>query len=76
MSVWWTADNDYAFPGPLQCTRILLMDEPTSSLDPIASSKIEKLVRELKEYVTIIIVTHNMRQAAQSFRFHGFYVSR
>jgi phosphate transport system ATP-binding protein len=41
------------------------MDEPTSALDPIASSKIEELVRKLKEYVTIIIVTHNMQQAAR-----------
>jgi phosphate transport system ATP-binding protein len=51
---------------------VLLMDEPTSSLDPIASSKIEKLVRELKEYVTIIIVTHNMQQAARVSDFTAF----
>lgn len=44
---------------------VLLMDEPTSALDPIASSKIEELVRSLKEHVTIIIVTHNMQQAAR-----------
>jgi len=44
---------------------VLLMDEPTSALDPIASSKIEELVRVLKEHVTIIIVTHNMQQAAR-----------
>jgi phosphate transport system ATP-binding protein len=44
---------------------VLLMDEPTSALDPIASSKLEELVRKLKEYVTIIIVTHNMQQAAR-----------
>jgi phosphate transport system ATP-binding protein len=44
---------------------ILLMDEPTSSLDPIASSKIEDLVHKLKENLTIIIVTHNMQQAAR-----------
>jgi len=44
---------------------ILLMDEPTSALDPIASSKIEELVQQLKEYLTIIIVTHNMQQAAR-----------
>jgi phosphate transport system ATP-binding protein len=44
---------------------VLLMDEPTSALDPIASSKIEELVRKLKEHVTIIIVTHNMQQAAR-----------
>ena len=44
---------------------ILLMDEPTSALDPIASSKIEDLVHELKKDLTIIIVTHNMQQAAE-----------
>ena len=44
---------------------ILLMDEPTSALDPIASSKIEELVHQLKEFLTIIIVTHNMQQAAR-----------
>ena len=44
---------------------ILLMDEPTSALDPIASSKIEDLVQQLKEHLTIIIVTHNMQQAAR-----------
>jgi phosphate transport system ATP-binding protein len=51
---------------------VLLMDEPTSSLDPIASSKIEELVRSLKEYVTIIIVTHNMQQAARVSDFTAF----
>lgn len=44
---------------------ILLMDEPTSALDPLASSKIEELVHKLKEDLTIIIVTHNMQQAAR-----------
>ena len=44
---------------------ILLMDEPTSALDPISTSKIEDLAQELKERFTIIIVTHNMQQAAR-----------
>jgi phosphate transport system ATP-binding protein len=44
---------------------ILLMDEPTSALDPIASSKIEELISVLKEHLTVIIVTHNMQQAAR-----------
>ena len=44
---------------------ILLMDEPTSALDPIASSKIEELISDLKEHLTVIIVTHNMQQAAR-----------
>ncbi|MEX2615213.1 MAG: phosphate ABC transporter ATP-binding protein PstB [Alphaproteobacteria bacterium] len=44
---------------------ILLLDEPTSALDPIATAKIEDLVQELSESVTIVIVTHNMQQAAR-----------
>lgn len=44
---------------------VLLMDEPTSALDPISTSKIEDLVSELKKDYTIIIVTHNMQQAAR-----------
>ena len=44
---------------------VLLMDEPTSALDPISTSKIEDLAMELKEQYTIIIVTHNMQQAAR-----------
>ncbi len=44
---------------------VILMDEPTSALDPIATQKIEDLVVELKERYTIIIVTHNMQQAAR-----------
>ena len=44
---------------------VLLMDEPTSALDPISTSKIEELAVELKEKYTIVIVTHNMQQAAR-----------
>jgi phosphate transport system ATP-binding protein len=44
---------------------VLLMDEPASALDPIATQKIEELIRELKNRYTIIIVTHNMQQAAR-----------
>jgi phosphate transport system ATP-binding protein len=51
---------------------VLLMDEPTSALDPMASSKIEELVRSLKEHVTIVIVTHNMQQAARVSDFTAF----
>ena len=51
---------------------VLLMDEPTSSLDPFGSSKIEELVRVLKDNVTIIIVTHNMQQAARVSDFTAF----
>ena len=45
--------------------QIILMDEPTSALDPISTSKIEDLAMELKEKYTIVIVTHNMQQAAR-----------
>jgi len=45
--------------------KILLMDEPTSALDPISTGKIEELIDDLKEKVTIIIVTHNMQQATR-----------
>jgi phosphate transport system ATP-binding protein len=51
---------------------ILLFDEPTSALDPISTAKIEELVSVLKEYVTIIIVTHNMQQAARVSDMTGF----
>jgi phosphate transport system ATP-binding protein len=44
---------------------VLLMDEPASALDPIATAKIEELIRELAESLTIVIVTHNMQQAAR-----------
>ena len=51
---------------------ILLFDEPTSALDPIATAKIEELVNELKEKVTILIVTHNMQQAARVSAYTAF----
>lgn len=44
---------------------VLLMDEPTSALDPISTNRIEELILELKEHYTIVIVTHNMSQAAR-----------
>ena len=44
---------------------VILMDEPTSSLDPQSTSRIEDLIQELKKHVTIVIVTHNMQQAAR-----------
>jgi len=52
---------------------ILLMDEPTSALDPISTAKIEELIEELKKTYTIIIVTHNMQQAARVSDFTGFF---
>jgi phosphate transport system ATP-binding protein len=44
---------------------VLLMDEPCSALDPISTARIEELLLELKESYTIVIVTHNMQQAAR-----------
>jgi phosphate transport system ATP-binding protein len=55
--------------------KIILMDEPASALDPISTAKIEDLIRELKEKYTIVIVTHNMQQAARiSDRTAFFYL--
>ena len=52
---------------------ILLMDEPASALDPLATLKIEELIQELKLKYTIIIVTHNMQQAARASDFTAFF---
>jgi phosphate transport system ATP-binding protein len=52
---------------------VLLMDEPCSALDPIATTKIEELIYELKDHVTIVIVTHNMQQAARASDFTAFF---
>jgi phosphate transport system ATP-binding protein len=52
---------------------VLLMDEPCSALDPIATAKIEELIHELKENVTIVIVTHNMQQAARVSDYTAFF---
>jgi phosphate transport system ATP-binding protein len=51
---------------------VILMDEPCSALDPIATAKIESLIHELKEQYTIVIVTHNMQQAARVSDFTAF----
>ncbi len=51
---------------------IILMDEPCSALDPIATAKIEDLVNDLKERYTVVMVTHNMQQAARVSDFTGF----
>jgi phosphate transport system ATP-binding protein len=52
---------------------VILMDEPASALDPIATQKIEELIQELKERYTIVIVTHNMQQAARVSDFTAFF---
>ncbi len=57
--------------------KILLLDEPTSALDPVSTAKIEELVRELKEEFTIVMVTHNMQQAARVSDYTAyFYMGR
>jgi len=56
---------------------VVLMDEPCSALDPIATAKIEELITKLKETYTVIVVTHNMQQAARISDFTGFlYLGR
>jgi len=52
---------------------VLLMDEPASALDPISSARLEDLIQELKQRYTIVIVTHNMQQAARISDFTGFF---
>jgi phosphate transport system ATP-binding protein len=53
---------------------IILMDEPASALDPTATLKIEELIQELKKKYTILIVTHNMQQAARISDFTAFFM--
>lgn len=53
---------------------VILMDEPTSALDPIATLKIEELINELKKNYTIVIVTHNMQQAARISDYTAFFM--
>src|SRR5208282_1095073 len=53
---------------------VLLLDEPCSALDPIATAKIEDLIFQLKDSCTIVIVTHNMQQAARVADFTGFFL--
>jgi phosphate transport system ATP-binding protein len=52
---------------------VILMDEPCSSLDPMATLAIEELMQRLKQYYTIVIVTHNMQQAARASDWTGFF---
>jgi phosphate transport system ATP-binding protein len=52
---------------------VILMDEPCSALDPIATAKVEELIDQLKEHFTIVIVTHNMQQAARVSHFTAFF---
>ncbi|MDY0003666.1 MAG: phosphate ABC transporter ATP-binding protein PstB [Polyangia bacterium] len=52
---------------------VLLMDEPTSAIDPVATAKIEELIETLKKQYTIVIVTHNMQQAARISDFTAFF---
>ncbi len=54
---------------------VILMDEPASALDPISTSKIEDLIHQLKKDYTIVIVTHNMQQAARISDYTGFFLN-
>ena len=54
--------------------RILLMDEPCSALDPIATVRVEELMHRLKDKFTIIVVTHNMQQATRVSDLTGFFM--
>ncbi|HZC04662.1 MAG TPA: phosphate ABC transporter ATP-binding protein PstB [Ktedonobacterales bacterium] len=54
---------------------IILMDEPCSALDPIATLKIEELIEQLKQKYTIVIVTHNLQQAARVSQYTGFFLT-
>ncbi|MEK7868536.1 MAG: ATP-binding cassette domain-containing protein, partial [Candidatus Omnitrophota bacterium] len=53
---------------------VILFDEPCSALDPISTAKIEELIHQLKHNYTIIIVTHNMQQAARVSDYAGFFL--
>jgi phosphate transport system ATP-binding protein len=53
---------------------VILMDEPCSALDPVATVRIEELMKELKQTYTIVIVTHNMQQAARTSDWTGFFL--
>ena len=55
-------------------SEVILMDEPCSALDPVATLRIEELIQELKENYTIVIVTHNMQQAARVSDWTGFFL--
>lgn len=54
---------------------VILMDEPASALDPISTSRLEELIAELKDEYTIVIVTHNMQQAARVSDYTGFFLN-
>lgn len=80
------SDNAYGLSGGQQqrlCVartmavspEVILMDEPTSSLDPVATMKIEELMQDLKKDYTVIIVTHNMQQAARISDKTAFFLS-
>ena len=79
-------DNAYGLSGGQQqrlciarCLAIepdvILMDEPTSALDPISTLKVEELIQELKKEFSIVIVTHNMQQAARISDKTAFFLS-
>ena len=71
------ADNNNGCVSPVRwpsCPEVLLLDEPCSALDPIATAKIEELLFQLKSQCTIVIVTHNMQQAARVADYTAFFL--
>ena len=61
--------------APRRPPEVILMDEPCSALDPIATQKIEELITELSKDYTIVIVTHNMQEAARVSHYTGFFLN-
>ena len=67
--------RDRQFPRALAVQpELILMDEPCSALDPISTGKIEELIYQLKAEYTVVIVTHNMQQAARVADHTGFFL--
>ena len=66
------SSNAFALPGLWPEPEIILFDEPTSALDPIATASVEELIDEYKGKVTVLIVTHNMQQAARVSKYTAF----
>lgn len=73
-SIWRTAAAFSIARALATKPEVLLMDEPTSALDPISTLKIEDLILELKQEYTILIVTHNMQQAARVSDYTAFFL--
>jgi ABC-type phosphate transport system ATPase subunit len=77
MAALYQVDNNSALYCSITCRKStsLLMDEPCSALDPGSTLRIEETIRELSESISIVIVTHNMQQAARVSDYTGFFLS-